>query len=328
MKRSAATTPLTDRLLALSEMVRLRICRLLEAHELSVGEIAKVVQMPQSTVSRHLKVLSDAGLLQRRADGTATLYRLTQDDLDPATRSLWTAVVGQLADDLVVHDDMRRVESVLAERRVDSLSFFGRVAGEWDDVRQSLFGAHFTLRGLLGLLPPHWVVADLGCGTGNGAEVLSPYVREVVAVDQSKPMLDAARKRLAGLGNVRFVDGPIEAIPLAAESVDAAVCLMVLHHVPEPSEAMAEMQRILKPGGVALVVDMFEHDRSEYRHTMGHRHLGFDGPRIASLFTRAGLTTPRVTPLPSDPDAKGPGLFAAVGGKPAATGSAHASRQP
>lgn len=315
MKRSAATNPLTDRLLALSEMVRLRVCRLLEVHELSVGEIAKVVQMPQSTVSRHLKALSDVGLLQKRAEGTATLYRLTQDDLDPPTRALWHAVASQLADDLVVQDDLRRVEAVIAERRVDSLSFFGRVAGEWDDVRQSLFGSTFTLRGLLALLPSHWVVADVGCGTGNGAELVAPYVREVIAVDQSKPMLDAARKRLGGARNVRFVHGPIEAIPLPDASVDAAMCLMVLHHVPEPVDAIKQIARILRPGGVALIVDMFDHDRTEYRHRMGHLHLGFSGQRMARLLTQAGLGEPRITPLASDPDAKGPGLFAAVGTK-------------
>ena len=313
MKRSAATNPLTDRLLALSEMARLRVCRLLAEHELSVGEIAKVVQLPQSTVSRHLKVLTEAGLLQKRAEGTATLYRLTHDDLEPEVRTLWHAIAGQLDGDLLVQDDTRRVEAVLAERRVDSLSFFGRVAGEWDDVRQELFGSDFTGRGLLALLPPNWVVADLGCGTGNGAELLAPHVREVIAVDQSKPMIDAARKRLAGLRNVRFVDGPVEAIPLAASSVDAAMALMVLHHVDDPAEALGEMRRILKPGGVALVVDMFEHDRSEYRHTMGHRHLGFSGQKMGRLMSGAGLGEVRITPLPSAPDARGPGLFVARG---------------
>lgn len=321
MKRAAATNPLTDRLLALSEFVRLRIARLLEAHELSVGEAAKVVQLPQSTVSRHLKVLTDAGFLQKRADGTATLYRLTLDDLDPAARGLWQQIGAQLKDDLMVQEDLRRVESVIAERRVDSLAFFGRVAGEWDDVRQELFGSMFTLRALLGFVPSDWTVADLGCGTGNGAELLSPFVREVIAVDQSTPMLDAARKRLAGCGNIRFVDGPIEAIPLPDASVDAAMCLMVLHHVADPAEALSEMRRILKPGGdhsgrmssgSALIVDMMEHDRTEYRHTMGHRHLGFSADRLRGLFESAGFTPPRITPISPEPGAKGPGLFVAV----------------
>ncbi len=313
MKRSPATTLLTDRLAALSEGVRLRLGGLLEAHELTVGELAQVVQVPQSTVSRHLKVLADAGFLQRRADGTATYYRLTPDDLDESPRTLWQAVSGQLRGNVAVEDDLRRVRAVLAERSTDSVSFFGRMAGEWDEVRQALFGGEFTARALLGFLPAEWIVADLGCGTGNGAELISPYVREVIAVDQSRPMLEAARKRLTGLANIRFVDGPLEALPLADASVDAAMCLLVLHHVPEPGDAMAEMKRVIRPGGSALIVDMFEHQRTEYRHTMGHRHLGFSEARMKSMMEQAGFSGVRVLPLPAGAESKGPGMFVAVG---------------
>lgn len=314
MKRSAASTPLTDRLAALSEVVRLRICRLLERHELSVGEVASVVQLPQSTVSRHLKVLSDAGWVQKRAEGTATLYRLVPDDLDAPHRSLWLTIRDQLDEDVAVADDLRRVKTVLAERKTDSLSFFGRVAGEWDKVRGELFGEDFTARALLALLPRDWVVADLGCGTGNIAELLAPNVKQVVAVDQSGPMLEAAKKRLEGIGNVRFVAGPIEALPLENASVDAAVCALVLHHVADPLEAMREMRRILRPSGRALIIDMFAHERSEYRHTMGHAHLGFDPETLAADLAKAGFKRPRVDPLQCGSHARGPGLFVATGG--------------
>lgn len=313
MKRSPATTRLTDRLAALSEALRLRICRLLEAHELTVGEVAMVAQLPQSTVSRHLKVLTEAGFLQRRADGTATYYRMVLDDIDATGRELWQTVSHQLAGDVAVEDDARRVKAVLSERSTDSVSFFGRMAGEWDAVRQALFGGEFTARGLLGFLPSDWIVADLGCGTGNGSELIAPYVREVIAIDQSRPMLDAARKRMAGVANVKFLDGPIEALPLADRSVDATMCLMVLHHVAEPGEALAEMRRVLKPRGVALLVDMFEHQRNDYRHTMGHRHLGFAAGRLRGLMEKAGFADVRVLPLPMEAESKGPGLFVATG---------------
>lgn len=313
MKKRRSLVPMTDRLAALSEAVRLRVCRLLEEQELSVGEIARVVQMPQSTVSRHLKLLADAGFLTRRAEGTATLYRLTADDLDPAARELWATVAEQIARDGTVADDLRRLKAVLAERTTDSVSFFGRIAGEWDVVRRELFGSHFTAAGLLALLPAEWTVADLGCGTGNAAELLAPYVREVIAVDQSAAMLDAARKRLEDVRNVRFVDGPIEAIPLPPACVDAAVCIMVLHHVAEPAEALAEMHRIVRPGGVALVIDMFEHDREEYRRLMGHKHLGFSADRMRGYFEGAGFEGVRILPLASDTDAKGPGMLVAKG---------------
>ncbi len=313
MKRSAASTPLTDRLVALSDPLRLRVCRLVERQELTVGEIAKIVQLPQSTVSRHLKLLSEASWLERRSEGTATLYRLVADDLDPGARQLWTTIREELDSDADVSDDARRLESVLAERRTDSLAFFGRVAGEWDQVRNELFGSAFSARALLSMLPSDWIVADLGCGTGNAAELLAPSVREVVALDQSQPMLEAARKRLERFDNIRFVDGPIEALPLDAATVNATVCLMVLHHVPEPGEALREMRRIIAPGGVALVVDMFEHGRAEYRHTMGHKHLGFDTDEITQQMTDAGFDDVRLVPLPTDSGSKGPGIFALTG---------------
>lgn len=315
MKRSPASIPLADRLAALSEPLRLRLARVLAAHEMSVGEISRVVQLAQSTVSRHLKVLLDAGWLEKRADGTATLYRLVLDDLNADARAIWVAVRDQMehAQDPVNAEDDRRVRTVLAERRTDSVSFFGRVAGEWDALRSDMFGGSFTALGLLGLLPANWVVADVGCGTGNGAELLAPHVREVIAIDQSGPMLDAARKRLKAFSNVRFADGPIEALPLPDRSVDAAVCLLVLHHVREVDDALRELFRVVRPGGRLLIVDMFEHDRETYRHTMGHVHLGFRGEWMAAALERAGFRAVLVTPLTSAIEARGPGLFAAVG---------------
>ncbi len=317
MKRLPPTIPLAERLAALSEPLRLRLCRILAGHELSVGEVSKVVQLPQSTVSRNLKVLSDAGWLEKRAEGTATLYRLVLDEVSPEARGLWVAVRGEMerGGDATHAEDDRRVEAVLAERRTDSVSFFGRVGGEWDALRGELFGGSFTALGLLGLLPREWVVADVGCGTGNAAEVLAPYVREVVAVDQSGPMLEAARKRLADVKNVRFADGPIEALPLADASVDAAVCVLVLHHVRELADGLSELFRVIRPGGRLLVIDMFEHDRETYRHTMGHAHLGFSAERMKGLMEAAGFRGARVTAIRGEAEAKGPGLFAAVGEK-------------
>ena len=132
---------------ALAESVRLRLLLVLEQEELLVGELANVVQLPQSTTSRHLKVLADAGLLKRRQAGPATLFKLVLDDLAPETRALWLAVRGQSGE--LSEDDRQRLGAVLSERRLDSQAFFGRVAGEWDDVRTRLFGGAFTLRALL-----------------------------------------------------------------------------------------------------------------------------------------------------------------------------------
>lgn len=306
-----------QRLSALTDGVRLRVLRLLEREELAVGEVARILQMPQSTVSRHLKVLADGGWLVKRSVGTATLYRLVLDELGSEERVLWLAVRDQMGRSPELDEDERRLGDVLAARRTDSMSFFGRVAGEWDAYRHELFGERFTELALLNLIDARWSVADLGCGTGNVAELLAPVVAKVIAVDQSEPMLDAAGRRLAGspfADRVDLREGSLESLPIESGEVDAVCCSLVLHHVDDPEAALREMARVLRSdrgGGVALVIDMVEHARAEYRHTMGHRHLGFGPEHVRDLMKDAGFDDPRLVYLPGDPNARGPGLFAA-----------------
>lgn len=300
---------------ALSEPVRLRLIRILDVQELSVGEIAKVLMLPQSTVSRHLKTLSEAGLLVKRAAGTAAFFRVVMDDMDGQLRAIWVAIRAQLGG-TEFEEDSRRIAAVLAERRLDSQAFFGRVAGEWDELRNRLFGTGFTARSLLALLSPKWTVADLGCGTGNVTELLAPYVERIIAVDQVQPMLDAARLRLNTAKNVQFENGSLDKLPIKDASVDAAACVLVLHHIPEPERALREMRRILRSdrgGGVLLLVDMVAHNREDYRHSMGHTHLGFSNQAVTALLRDAGFKETRIVEMDPDPEGKGPALFAATG---------------
>lgn len=316
MKRSANTIPVTERLAALGEMVRLRVLRLLEIEELSVGEVAQVVQLPQSTVSRHLKVLADGGWVARRNEGTATLYRLVMDDLAPEARALWCAVRDQLGPSSELDEDARRLRAVLDERKTDSQTFFGRVSGEWDALRNELFGTRFTSIAMLSLLPRDLVVADVGCGTGNAAELLAPVAGRVYAIDGSPAMLAAARRRLSEHRNVEFVESPIDRIPLHSGTVDVAVGVLVLHHLPKPVEALREMRRLLRASpnpGMALVVDMVRHDREIYKRSMGHVHLGFSREGMLGMLREAGFADGTYRELPGEAEAKGPGLFVAVG---------------
>lgn len=303
-----------DRLAALGEGLRLRLVAALESAELSVGEVARVVQVPQSTVSRHLKALAEAGWVTRRADGPATFYRVSMDDMSPEARDVWHAVRAHAVDAAQLAEDQRRVSAVVAERRTDSVTFFGRLGGEWDAVRSQLFGTRFTAEALLGLVPRNWTVADIGCGTGNAAELLASRVADVIAVDQSETMLAAARRRVHGMHNVRFEAGTVESLPLNDASVDAVISVLVLHHVAEPGRALAEMRRVLRTfrgGGVALVVDMQRHTREEFRRTMGHLHQGFDRATMSTLASDAGLSLTRYIELAPEPESMGPGLFAA-----------------
>lgn len=300
----------SERLSAIADQTRLRLCRVLEKAELSVGEVARVLQLPQSTVSRHLKTLRSADWIRSRAEGTATLYRFVLDELPETSRSVWVSVRHEAAPQADLDQDDRRLESVLRARQANSQAYFGRIAGEWDDIRTQLFGSGFTPLGLLALLPSQWVVADLGCGTGNVAELLSKHVKSIIAVDQSQPMLDAARKRLGTCRNIDLKLGDLSELPIPDQTVDAATCVLVLHHLEHPEQAIREMARIVKPGGLALIVDMLPHTHEDYRHTMGHAHLGFDPEQLGSEFKRAGFRSTRAVPLPGLPEARGPGLFA------------------
>lgn len=303
----------------LGDAVRLRMLRVLEQHELSVGELVKVLQIPQSSGSRHLRVLSDGCWVFKRSAGPASYYRVVIDDLPSEHRKLWVTIRSQLGDDVTLSEDDRRLGAVLAERMTDSEAYFGRVAGAWDDVRGALFGHGFTEHALLGFVNPEWVVADLGCGTGNATELLSPWVREVIAVDRSPEMLGAAKTRLLEHGGtvdrIRFVEAELTKLPIADASVDAAACVLVLHHVDDPIAALREARRVLRTdrgGGMLLVVDMCVHDRIEYRHAMGHVHLGFSDEQRDSIFEQAGFSRVRTHKLRPEVEASGPSLFAAV----------------
>ncbi|MCA9276686.1 MAG: ArsR family transcriptional regulator [Phycisphaerales bacterium] len=303
----------------LGDAVRIRMLRVLEQHELSVGELVKVLQIPQSSGSRHLRVLSDGGWVFKRSAGPASYYRVVIDDLPSEHRTIWVTIRNQLGDDATLAEDDRRLRSVLAERMTDSAAYFGRVAGAWDDVRGELFGSGFTEHALLGFVNPSWVLADLGCGTGNATELLSPWVREVIAIDRSPAMLDAARSRLLEHGGsverIRFVEGDLTKLPIPDASVDAAACVLVLHHLESPIEAIMEARRVLRTdngGGMLLVVDMCRHDRIEYKHAMGHLHLGFDDDEREAMFREAGFSSVRTHKLRPGVEASGPSLFAAV----------------
>lgn len=285
--------------------------RLLEREELAVGELASALQLPQSTMSRHLKALFQAGIVTKRAEGTAAYYRLSRDSIAPDARAAWDLLRGSLAQDAASVDDERRMAEVVAARNPDPKGFFGRVGGDWSGLRKGLFGDHFSAEALLALIPAHWTVADLGCGTGEVAAEIAPFVSKVVAIDREPAMLDAARKRLRECANVEVRKGDLADIPSRGAEFDACVLSLVLHHVREPAKVLASARKALKKQGVVIVVDMAQHARSEYRATMGHEHLGFSRAELASTAADAGLRLGVYHALRPAIDGKGPGLFVA-----------------
>jgi ArsR family transcriptional regulator len=307
--------PILDHMTALSDQTRCRILLLLEKHELTVSELCAVLQMPQSSVSRHLKTLADDDWVSSRRDGTSRFYSMPVDDLDSGAARLWPLIREQVTSTKGAEQDERRLRGVLSRRRAQSQAFFASAAGGWDRLRGDLFGDEFFLWAVLGLIDSTLIVGDLGCGTGQLTETVAPYVRRVISVDGSPDMLEAARDRLSGAANVDLRKGELESLPIESGELDVAMLSLVLHYSPEPPRALSEVGRVVRTGGRVLVVDMLPHDREEYQQQMGHVWLGFSETQISRLLVSAGFGDVRVRMLPVDPDAKGPALFAAMGVK-------------
>ncbi len=304
-----------DHLASLADTTRSRLLLLLDRNALTVSELCGITQLPQSTVSRHLKALVDGGWITSRAEGTSRFYTMTRDDLDAARRRLWLLVREQVGPTPAAAQDQRRLQAALAERRTTSQEFFSSSAGQWDRLRDELFGDRFQLAAFAAMADADWTVGDLGCGTGQVSAALAPFVGHVVAVDASAAMLQAAKKRLHGFENIDLRRGELEALPIDDARLDAATLMLVLHHVPDPARALAEVARVLKPEGRVIIADMLPHDRDNYRQQMGHVWLGFSGDQLTAMLRESGFEQVRVVPLPADPKAKGPGLFVASGQK-------------
>ena len=308
----SASPAVFDRLAALADATRARLLACLERHELTVGELQDIVQLPQSTVSRHLKALAGARWVTSREEGPSNRYRMAVRELDPPARKLWHAVRDEISGLPAARRDAERLHEVLAGRHAKSQEFFASSAGQWDRLRAELFGVRPELFALLGLLDPTSTVADLGCGTGQFAEAVAPFVRKVIAVDESAAMLRAARTRLHAFEHTEVRQGTLEALPLDARSVDLAVMSLVLPYVADPVSVLVEARRVITAGGRLLIVDMRSHEHDEYRQTMGHVWLGFDAAQVEQWALEAGFASARVHALPAMPGAKGPTLFAAV----------------
>jgi ubiquinone/menaquinone biosynthesis C-methylase UbiE/DNA-binding MarR family transcriptional regulator len=297
---------------SLADPTRLRLLRLLERHELGVVDLCDVLQLPQSTVSRHLKTLADQKWVRSRRQATNHLYRTLLDELEVPARKLWLLAREQTEDWLTVRQDRLRLDERLRAHQPDASSFFAGAAAEWDRLRAELYGKTFTHAAMLALLSPDMVVADLGCGTASAAAQLAPHVGRVIGVDNSAAMLKAARKRSAGLKNIDLRRGDLEALPVQADSCDAAMLLLALTYVEDPTAVLTEAKRILKPGGRAIIVDLLPNDRDDFRRQMGQRHPGFDPRDLERMMAAAGLTPITSNPLPPEPGVKGPALFLAT----------------
>jgi len=295
----------------LADPMRLRLLRILERHELGVADLCDVLQTPQSTVSRHLKLLLDQRWVQSRRQGTNHLYEMILDELAPAARKLWLLAREQMESWATLAQDELRLQRRLSQRENDSQAFFAGAAGEWDRIRNELYGCRFDLHAVLPLLPGTTVVADLGCGAGELASLLARHVKGVIGVDNSAEMLKAAKKRANGLSNLDLRRGELTALPLKDGEVDAALMILALTYVAEPQTALNEMARVVGAGGRAVVVDLLRHDRDDFRRQLGQKWAGFEAGELERMMAAAGMRGVTVESLPPDRNAKGPALFVA-----------------
>ncbi|HXG53228.1 MAG TPA: metalloregulator ArsR/SmtB family transcription factor [candidate division Zixibacteria bacterium] len=274
---------------AFADPMRLRILAAVAEEELTVGEVQEVVESVQSSVSRHLAILRDAGLVRDRREGTSVYFSLRPDMTEEARR-IFASLRSRLAELPEAKHDRARLEACRRRRLRRSRGYFEAVAGDWERIRRNYFDDRVASIAIEKLLPRNLVLADVGCGTGSLTFELARFAQKVIAVDLSREMLRRARAiaEEKHVRNVEFLYGDAADLPIASAGVDAAFCVMVLHFLEDPGRAVAELRRIVRPGGSVIVVDLVEHTQLWMRQQMAHRWLGFGHETMARWLGAAG----------------------------------------
>lgn len=276
---------------AAGEETRLRILALLAESELTVTELMAILGQSQPRVSRHLKLLVDAGLIDRHREGAWAFFRLADSALAQALRDGVIATLDPADADLA--GDRRRLEAVREERKEQAASYFSRHAAEWNRIRALHVPEARVEAAVLDLLGSKRFdsVLDLGTGTGRMLEMLAPQVPRAVGLDVSPAMLGVARVNLdaAGLRHVQLRQGDAYALPSDLSGFDLVILHQVLHFLDDPSRAVREAARTLRPGGRLLVVDFAPHQDESLRAHHAHRRLGFQQAEVEGFLTESGL---------------------------------------
>lgn len=276
---------------ALADPCRLRLTAILLRGEFTVQELTAILGMGQSRISRHLKILTEAGVLSVKRHGTWSYYRVAGDN------NFFAAIRPALEQELKTLPeracDLAAVARTLEERRRRSQEFFDLHARQWDDLARTLLPVPDYREKLLTLVPEGKVVVEVGLGTGGLLPALVAKARTVIGVDHSPEMLGEANRRMAASG-VNGVDlrlGEMSHLPLPDNSADCAILNMVLHHAAAPVDVLNEISRVLSPGGILLLVDLARHEQDWVREQLADQWLGFEEDELRSWLESAGFKT-------------------------------------
>jgi ArsR family transcriptional regulator len=279
-----------DTLKALADPSRLRLVAVLLRGEFTVQELTHILAMGQSRISRHLKILTEAGVLSVKRQGTWSYYRAGgKCPFFEAIRPALEQRFGELPE----HDsDLATLTELLEERRHRSQQFFDQHARQWDDLARKLLPVPDYLERLLASVPQSVTVVEVGLGTGGLLPALAARAGRVIGVDHSPAMLEEARRRLAavGLADIDLRLGEMAHLPLPDKSAGCAVLNMVLHHAADPGAVLHEIRRVLAPGGVLVLADLARHEREWVRERLADQWLGFGEDEVAAWLTAAGFS--------------------------------------
>jgi ArsR family transcriptional regulator len=280
---------------ALSDETRLRLFNLLLQHELNVNEIVLVMRMGQSRISRHLKILADAGLLSSRRDGSFVYYRSVQGETN---QHLVRFITAWASKDEELSADLQRASEIIQEQKSKTRRFFNSIADDWDRLKQDVLGDFDLNRVILERASSCQVAVDLGCGTGDLLVQLLDKAEQVIGVDSSSRMLDKARNRLSGIRQADLRLGELEHLPLPNEEADLAVAHLVLRHIPAPMTAIRETHRILRPSGRFIITDFDRHEEESIRQRYGGSWLGIAARQMQEWLEEAGFSIEEAEQFP------------------------------
>jgi ArsR family transcriptional regulator len=274
---------------ALSDETRIRLVNILLHHDLKVGELVSILEMGQSRISRHLKILADAGMAKCLKEGVWGIYSIA--DNGPG-RDFIEAVRYLFDQDPVLEDDLKRALKIIEARSPGTLRFFENIAPRWDLLKREILGPFDLGQAIFKDAGSYEVGVDLGCGTGELLNTMKAHAKRIIGVDSSPRMLEEARKRFSGK-NGKSVDirlGEIEHLPLGNKEADLAIISLVLHYLADPPAAISEVARIIKPGGRLIMAEFDRHERHSLKTEYGVSWLGFNRKAIENWLGKNGFS--------------------------------------